>query len=309
MEAYRQIRMAILMALTVTVFACGGGGGGDSSGISYSGREAPAVLTAENDNGFGEPMMEGGTKSDAANPLTSLQGSGAGKNHLNILDILANQFKTDIEQRPESSGGAVAFIGQDPNGSCGGTFSYNSNETSGNITYNNYCIGVSGSTEQVVLNGTMSYTYEGTETNFTITISYNNFTVTATYGDETFTETIAGNITMTNNNGEFTITFTSLFEQNGLVYRVDNLNVTHSFDGSSISGTFYHPNEGHVQISTTVPFQVQPNGDFCGGTLLIMGEDSAGDPVSSEMTINADCSEYTITFINDQDNPEVVVWH
>lgn len=309
MEYSTYFKTGILAICTLIMLACGGNDSG--SGTNYTGKTEQAVLTAENDDSFGTTMLEGSASSKAANPfpfddLPDQPGGGVGKQQLGILDAMSRQFSSDIERR-NTQAGPKALPGAIPTeGPCGGSLSFGGNDTSGSITYSDYCVGLDGYFE-MIFNGSMSFSFLETNTGFEINISYTDFSVTIKTPEETTTHTGSGNMTIVFAGGSsFTVTYNNTFERDGQVFKIEEL----TFTDGMISGVFYHPDYGYVEVATDPddPFIELDTGEFCGGTLEITGVDSEGATVVSRMEVADDCSKYTIYYNNSTEGQEVL-WH
>ncbi len=308
MESLSKLRINWLIFISILLVSCGGGGGDNGpAGITYTGNTNQALLTADNDDVFGTTMLEGSAANKNSTPFFSINSntSSSSKTHLGLLEALSQQFQQDIERaglaQQTSALAAVAGVPDQP-GTCGGTMSFNGNENSGSVVYSNYCVGFGSF--QMTLNGTMSYTFEVNGANYRATLTYSGFTVTTKSGSDTWTQTASGSMTIVSQDGVISVTYSSLFERDGKVYKIENL----TLKGGHIKGTLYHPDFGFVEIDTKLSdlFLLQPNGEYCGGTLQIVGVDGSGQSVSATMSVENDCSSYTITY---KSQSETVVWH
>ena len=128
----------------------------------------------------------------------------------------------------------------------------------------------------------------------TVAIEYMKMTVRT--ASETFSEEFSGSIAITFDGTAAHIitsmTVSTNFQANGLTYRVENLAISTS-SGLDISGRFYHPVHGYVDVTTTSNFTlVSSNPDkYCGGTLQLTG--SAGDVIDFTDT-SGDCTTYQV---------------
>ncbi len=295
MEQLIHVKRALLIIGTAFLLACGGGGG-SAGGVNNTG---PALLTADNDDAFGTLALEGSATSKNANPFArSYVGGGTtySKKYLSLLEQLAGRFQQDIDVALSQNQDSVslAMVGKQVNPvvSCGGSVAV----STGSVVYSNYCVG--NGTFNITFNGSMSYSHEnlGGE-DFRINLSFIDFSVTLKDGVDTWTQTMSGSMTFLFQGGEFSLTFTSSFERDGKTYKIENLSLTNG----EISARLYHPDYGYVDISTdsSDPFVLFDN-QFCGGTLIITGVDTAGAQVSSRMVVADDCLSYTISYASDE---------
>ena len=127
----------------------------------------------------------------------------------------------------------------------------------------------------------------------TISIEYLKLTVRT--DTEAFSEEFSGSMTLTFDgtisNNIAGLTVTTNFQASGLTYKIENL-VIDTSSGLNISGRFYHPTHGYVDVTTTTNFTlVSTNPDkYCGGTLQLTG--SGGDAI--DFTADNSCSTYTV---------------
>ena len=312
----------IILSFGLTLAACGGGGGGGGSvypSISYTGSTSEATVTEDNADDFPVTILEGGTSSAEANPYGAVldENISSDAQHTAMLSILAEQVKNTISERINSAdSNIVSAATQTISGTCTSpgsmTITDNSTQTnlSGSFTYDNFCVGdLSSYGFELVQHGKINYsgTYTiDTATNLpifnsmTISIEYLKLTVrtgTST-NTETFTEEFSGSMTMTFDGTTFNVvtdmTVSTNFEANGLTYKVENL-VIDTTSGLDISGTFYHPLYGHVDVTTTSTFtdisSFSEPAKYCGGSLNIVG---AGGSI--DFTADASCSTYDICY-------------
>lgn len=299
-----RIFTSLLALLTAGLLSACGGAAGDATpnGINYSGLTTQAVLTSDNDDAYGTAMLEGGSANGEIKnqiPFFSITGNAAtesSKTHIALMEVLAAEIRANIEQRSSQDTSAHATaLGAILNGDCGGSVDGSGSESGGTITFNNYCQG--DDTFSMTLNGVITYSISGTYDNndFEIKVNYDRVTATINDGTETVTHTFSGTITMTFTDGIFKVTFTSYFDREGKVFMVEDLVVS----GGSISGRLYHPDYGYVDIETTDLFNVNAKKQYCDGTLRITAVDADGNSVYSDITVNADCSQYTIYYSGD----------
>jgi len=154
--------------------------------------------------------------------------------------------------------------------------------SSANITFTDYCI-ILG-TDEVIFNGVTNFS----NSNNTQIVKMRNFSVTIN-GD-----IINLDATFTISNSAITLDFMGL---DGLVYRIENLIVQNTQNGSiSVSGRFYHPDHGYVDIYTSSPLVTS---DCDGiprptqGGIVVQGAND--DEASVEYQ---SCTDYMVCFNN-----------
>ena len=159
-------------------------------------------------------------------------------------------------------------------GTCGGDFLYSLNlnritqKFSGSIVFNDYCddgVIISGAAE-------VAGTFKIRTGNFeTATFSFEDLSVDAT--------TIDGEMSIDFSDSPIFATFTadSKNEPNGPIYRMKDYSINlFQYAGHvaiEIFGTFYHPQEGFVTLTTSEPFVVFDEDDWpSSGQLAIRGD-------------------------------------
>lgn len=292
--------MAILFAVLLLV-ACGGGGGGGSDdggggndGVTYSGSTDEATVDDENEaddvsRAAGESTLAA-IRQNESEDVVPLGGSSASS--LSTQEV--SELQLDIVRQADADGYSVTpFV----DGTCGGTATVNSSTngdgtvSEGSVVYNNFCVS-SGTSGQIVFNGTVEYRVETDSGGQLVSyeFSYQNFTVSS--GSDT--QTLNASIACSFSSGVVvSCTTSSEFEgSDGRVYQMTDFTV--SGDGSTgydIEATVYDPDHGYVSIVATGITTNCANGNIDGGTITI--SDSTGDVVT--VTFN-DCSSYTVTY-------------
>ena len=318
---------AFLLSTGLALVACGGGDSGSSyPNISYAGATNEATVTETNAKDFPVAALEGSSSSYEANPFSSLGGSGSSTptapsaaiidggttgnaQHTAMLNILAEQIKDTILKQQQSTGidsNIVSAVTYPPQpGTCSpnpGSLTIDDNSTQTNLnasyTYDNFCVDFSGF--EVVQHGRVnvrgSFSSDPLILN-SISISIEYMKMTVSNGTETYSEEFSGSMTMTfdetTNNNLTNFTISTNFQANGLTYKIENLIVDNSAGTFSVSGRFYHPLHGYVDITTSDPFNlVSVNPDkYCSGSLQLTG---AGGTI--DFTANVDCSSYDICY-------------
>lgn len=307
-------------------------GGSSYPSINYTGATNEATVTETNAKDFPVAALEGSSSSYEANPFSSLGGSGSSTpsptapsaaviddsttsttgnaQHTAMLNILAEQIKDTILKQQQSTGinsnivSAVTFPPQP--GTCSpdpGSLTIDDNSTQTNYnssyTYDNFCVDFGGF--EVVQHGRVNVRGSFISTDplilNSISVSIEYMKMTASNGTDTYSEEFSGSMTMTfdrtTNNNLTNFTLSTNFQANGLTYKIENLVVDNSAGTFSVSGRFYHPIHGYVDITTPDPFNlVSFNPDkYCSGSLQLTG---AGGTI--DFTANADCSSYDICY-------------
>lgn len=316
---------ALLCSISLTLISCGGGGGGGGSAypnVQYTGATNQATTTDDNASDFPVTMLEGSTSSNESNPFAAaIEGSTSttqNAQHTAMLSILAKQLTNDIStQQLNSDNSQVSAVTQIINGTCAtnpGSVNITDNSTSTNLsgsyTYSNYCVGSIGSGAEIEVHGKMSYSgslfLAGDQPVFqSMTISVEYLKLTVRTSSETVSEEFSGSMTLTFDgttaNNVTGLTVTTNFEANGLTYKIENL-VVDTSSGLNISGRFYHPTHGYVDVTTTTNFNlVSTNPDkYCAGTLTLTG---AGGDVIEFTDTSTNCTAYDVCVTPDGGAP------
>ncbi|WP_455366470.1 hypothetical protein [Kaarinaea lacus] len=290
----------LVLGVVVGLTACssGGDGGGAPPVPSYNGATTPATVGADNAQVLGETATE--ATAEAINADTTSAGSPFGVSISQASDLtienkvaeIAKQLADNakLSNKPLAATFSYTELG-DPN-FCGGSFSVpdsvvNSQTppSSFTITFNNICYDApNDGLSQMVMNGQIQYS----ETASGFTIRYINFTVTMDGRTETL------NFMMTCDNFGGCSYSSDYVGDDGNTYRLENFSVTGSDStGYNVSATFYHPDYGSVDITTTTPilFNCAPNPQPGSGSLTFMGANGT----SGSIEFNS-CDSYTYCY-------------
>lgn len=267
--------IAILAVFTL-LGGCGGGSGGTAS-IAYTGSTTPAVLTQSNGGDMVSGAYLGGNSSVVIGGVTA----GLTNNDSTIeyprslvLSRALTQvvLQSGINDALPSNGAAATVTNIDVtaiNGTCGGsaTISGSYNDISGdlslNANFNGYCEGGTTLNGAISLSGNAIATSSSLNiTTFTITLS----NLSASHGGDSFSS--SGTMTITPQTGytyldnNIVLTVDMLFKDNvsNKVYKLENyamsVSSTLSYDDIDISGRYYDPDYGYIDISTPTTLRV-----------------------------------------------------
>jgi hypothetical protein len=308
-------RVAFLLAIfAAAVFsACGGDGDGGTSypSITYTGSTTAAVIDQSNAADFPFVVLEGSSGTGNIPVPTGIDSASSGgipssENIKKAASIISDLIKTNLVNGANLV--TAAATSQTNSGSCGGKATYSDNNSSssfnGSIQFDNFCE-VDSYGYRLSLHGRL--TYSGTFyldandnpvlTSFNLTVEY--LKIVFTDGSTTVSNEFAGGISVTGfdptTNEPLDFTMSINFKHNGKVFKIVNLQLNDA--AGTISGRFYHPDHGYVDVSTTVPFVYDAIIDkFCGGTLHIEGVDNAVPPNTATIDFTSDltCSTYDI---------------
>lgn len=310
-----------LCALLVVVFglaACGGGGGGGegdgggsgSSSISYTGVASQAVVTSSNadDLSAGAVLNAGaGTSTSLVGAVTDETGSPATlRSVATSMAIKKALGRMNYTNDGNQIAGAMVSGSDTMFGNCGGSASYNvsvddvTGNFNGSANFNGYC------DDSDVLTGSMDFSGNldiNALINFDLVIfnSINLSTSSLTVITEGDTFTIAGSFSSTGitSNSESIFMTLNIRDAAGMVYRIENFQCMMTYDlqftGPDrlriVSGRFYHPAYGYVDIVTTSDFLITGNAEYpYSGVLLVTGNNGS----RAELTANSDAQTFGV---------------
>ncbi|MEE4606354.1 MAG: hypothetical protein V2J65_34100 [Desulfobacteraceae bacterium] len=269
----------------------GGGGGGGTTGLTYSGLTTPATITDTNAEDIAASAYHGGSTTTAFSGIVmSLQEPEPLVNELNRL------FFADITMAIEAVVAGIDFeSGIEPNlsaaiqsesdyidGGCGGSAFYSlqvddqSGDFTGSLRFDDYC------EDGTTLNGRTNFSGQINVN----TLEFEYFTLSfdsiiGTSGSESVT--MDGVIDFSTSGASIVATMNMLVRDDNvhLVFRMQDYQMTLTdywdYIEIDISGRFYHPDYGYVDLETTTPFEVYFVDDYpTSGVLEVTGEGSTG---------------------------------
>ncbi|MBL3588471.1 MAG: hypothetical protein JMN24_01590 [gamma proteobacterium endosymbiont of Lamellibrachia anaximandri] len=300
--------LGIILGVTLILGACGGGGGDGGATAAYTGNRALADVTVANGNtlangGLGASKSVGGVVNVTARPQAEVSAEPNGSFILGTINVITNVVNHSLGKTASRASSQARTESGTINCSLGGSIHFSldipdsGNNFSGYMDFNGCTeagIAIDG---RVDISGTVAGDTMGS---LTLTISNSSPLVITSGGDSvTFIGTLAMQI-----NGATTTTVTNLLVINGdgRVEMLENFTVVFTDgqggnDSLAISGRYYHPVEGYVEITTPVtmlmrPFDVWP----FFGTMLLTG--SAGSIAQIDIINNA---QYTLSIDEDGD--------
>lgn len=306
----------IILVLGMTLVACGGGGGGGTTypSVQYTGATNQATIDSSNVSDFPITMLEGSTRSDSVNTLSviSTNETVTNKSQRSTLVMSGTNLIKDVivsTLSSKSTGASVAGVTESLPGNCPSpgsatlTVDYTNTTFNGSITFNNFCIGTQ--TDSASVHGKISYsgTFHLNATSKplfdTLIMEMVYMKVSTKTAGVIHSEEFSGKFTASQFDGSIdnnvtNMTFSSTFVADGQTFKVENL----SFDTSGIttldiSGRFYHPTHGYIDVITTKVFTrvIGNPTKYCDGSLQISGNGGVVDFIA-----NTDCSQYSVTF-------------
>jgi len=267
--------------------ACGGsdGGGGGSASLEYTGLKTQATIDADNAVDISISSFKGSSNSG---PFTALGFPKREENEPTKISksrflLVSNVLKEATHHIQFHSSKAKLGVQHKTEtlppikGECGGEVSITinideqTNVFDGVFNFNNFCKDntiIAGSGD---ISGQVIDEDEG-QFNF----SFGSLTVTS--GSDSFT--FSGDINVNLDGSSNSLTMNILLKDNstGKVFLVEDFNIT-LFEGSdavefSVSGRFFHPDEGFVDIQTENVFRITGNNDFPStGSVVANGGD------------------------------------
>jgi hypothetical protein len=310
--------IVFLLSLSMSLFLinCGGSGGG-GGGISYDGLETQVQIDEGNANTVATNAYENGNSMRAMQGAGDIFGAVSTNGNEQISKphsvVLAQFVKDFLEQADFSAGSgnpAMAVVsGSDSMpGDCGGTVTMSGtvDEVTGSFDitakFSSYCSNEDGLTGSVTANGTIKMVGSIQSNSVQVNVTLSNFEFTQS--GTGVSATASGTMSMSINSTSATITMSMVMKDETLdkTYKVENLvismsNMTSSSATFSMSGRFYDPDYGYVDIETEVAFQVDVNGNVpTSGSIVITGKSN-----TKARFIALNSTQYQVTADTDGD--------
>jgi hypothetical protein len=252
----------------------------DETSGGYAGTTSQAAITQMNAEALAAGAFAGGISSGVPNSLSLTQSSNA--DPLDVFRPLRFPLVLGDSLRRIELGTTLLSFGKPTvttendnfEGSCGGelkstiTLNRISGKFSGNLLFTDYCDG------GIIISGQ-------TDVDGTFEVFSGNFN-TATFAFDDLSDgshTLEGQISMDFSDTPITATFSaySKDEQTGKIYWIKdyslNLAELAGYVEIEIFGTFYHPDNGFVTLSTSEPFIIHDEDDWpASGQLVIKGD-------------------------------------
>ncbi len=304
----RERRVQVLGANIVSLFAIvmlascgGGGGGGDVGGVNpaYSGVTSQATITSGNAQEIALGAYQGSEAGQAlVVPMSAGTAQAAVSNRLLTFASLTRDLAQAVRPAPAGTVSPQMTVSNSAPGNCGGEMNINmdvndiSGNFSGSLGFSSYC------DDGTVLNGSTAFSGQMDTTTGELTsfaLSFQGLTMVDTASGQSVT--LAGSETLAISGGGLTLTQTMdmvLIDQaSGKTYWVNNYRMSLAVDPGgvyadvSISGRFYDPDRGYVEVATQVPLHVLAGAsDASAGVLLFLG---AGN-TRARLTVNGDAT-------------------
>lgn len=273
------VAKTLTLTTALSLAACGGsGGGGGDDSVRYRGLTTPAAVTDTNAPTLAEGVIGGSSTGTAFGVISEAQEAESGPTLLDLARILTRSVtQLDIDIPPSHLPGAI--INDSGSDACadGGSIAYNLSvddvtfEFSGTFRYRDCAEGDTTINGRAEVSGSIgaSIVLDLDFDSLTVVTGAESYTLSGTIDTSASlsTATIAMNVRQRNNN-------------TGLVEWLNNLTLivedNFSFVQLTITGRYYHPDHGYVEVVTNTPFQIDSADEWPNvGQMTITG-DSGG---------------------------------
>ena len=257
------LRKSLTLFATLLLVACGGGGGGggddDDSGVTYTGLTTPAVITNANAKTLAEGALGGSTTGTAFGVVSDEQEVQPDPTILDVARILSNSV-TQLDISPSSPilpGAIVTESGSEP---CDddGSISIDISIDDETFDFFGTFVFINCAEGGTTINGDASVS--GTFGEFDALVLDLVFdTLTVVSGAESYTMSGTIDTSATASGATITMDVRSRNNNTQLVEWLNNITI--SVTGSSplvmtITGRYYHPEHGYVDIVTNTALQI-----------------------------------------------------
>jgi hypothetical protein len=291
-------RVISALCLFALVSACGDGGGG-SSGLSYTGSTAPASLTSTNSTTLLSDAYAGGNAGTAIGSIASLTNTSyhapRRPRSLALSETLVNFVRLSTAGATVGTASTAAAVNTIPtntmDGNCGGTATVSGNydDVSGAISmtanFNAYCQDNTTLDGTIAASGNIDTSSSSSSSISNMAITVSNLTANMASGDSF---TADGTLSIVPQSGYSSIATNSVITINMLLedsttsklYKLANYQisqtVTSTYNDIDITGRYYDPDEGYIDLSTPATIQVMPSDQWpSSGSLKGTGNSSS----------------------------------
>ena len=289
--------VAVIALGLMTIIGTGGGGGETLTLITYTGLTTQATIDENNAEDLAVGAYEGGHTGGAVGGIGAIQ--PAESVHvdrpymLKVSRVLEDSLRqVDFLSRSSGIENCHHTVNDIVFGGCGGIASYTitvddeTGDFNGSLNFLSYC------DDGVTITGRVGFTGQVNVNlgHALLRFSFNFYNLTGTSGSDSFT--LNGNISCDVTVSPTIITMSMLLHDNstGKVYWVQNyeMRVTEgaNYVDIEVSGRYYDPDYGYVNIDTPDPFCIY-NVDDCpsDGVLVVTGDTgTAGGPTIARLT-------------------------
>jgi len=286
----------MLLIIFLSMYACGGGGGGGggaSSGVTYTGSTSQATIVQTNAVDIAKGAYTGGQTGAAAGSVGSVQEIEVNRpNYLQLAQAMEEVIRQiDVYAPPGvvELGEIVSESDSIP-GNCGGNASYaiqiddTTGIFSGNMNFDNFC------SEGTIVNG--AATFSGIYNiaadrfdRFALTVQ----SLTLTLGADSFT--LNGSLSyifQSSTSATATMDIYQSHNATGKIYWVNNyvmaISAGSGYIQFGVSGRFYDPDYGYVDISTSTSFRINSGQNWPSqGVMILTGKNGT----KARLTVNS----------------------
>jgi hypothetical protein len=320
---YRLVVCASIMGLAFWFAACSGGGGSDSgsTGLTYSGETSAATISEDNAGTLAVAALDAGSSGSAFDltGMSALSAADPGEDTSDRLLLLGVsrtlQDAVGYVDFTAASESDVLAAAQSQNntitGSCGGSASYSisvdtsTGAFSGNFSFSGYCA------DGLTVSGNASFSgIVDTTTEELVSFTFTFSTLTATSASESVT--MNGSIAISALDSTITINMTVKNNTTDWIFKVVDYQMVVddyvTYADYSVSGRFYDPDYGYVDLDTTQTLRVYAGDDYpSSGILTLYGEYGTGGGRTSAVVTAIDATSCRVEVDSDGDGAYEVI--
>lgn len=263
--------------ILIFISSCGGGGGsnGGGSNITYTGSSSQAVISDTNAENLATDTYQGG----ALGGITQKPGADSQASRPVSISIL-NILRQTMQKIKVPGGNRTATVSNSETGGCGGSYSYtltvndSTGDFTGTFTYSGYC------SMGTISNGTLTVSGNISGSTMSLTITFSNYGMTT--GGDSFTVTGTAAFNSLVSSTGYTLNLVYLDNTASKVYKLENFVISSTsgmgYVDISMSGRFYHPDHGYIDITTptATPFRYMASDIYPSqGVLVLTGAGGA----------------------------------
>ena len=287
------------------ITSCGGGGGGDDGPTipaSYDGLTTQAAITTANAEELVLGAWDGGLPADNAGDVISLatKSSVPDSSSPLVTDILKNTV-LDLYSETQNNIHPLATASDTMAGDCGGTASFfltvneDNGSFTGKLTFTDYC------SDGVVINGITPFSGRASTSDGEIVylkMIFDDLNAIDGTTSQTLTDgSISFSLNSTRTIETETINYVLVDDSLAKACWINNYVLVFNLDtgSSTLTGRFYHPDYGYINISTLTPMTTSGTTLPTSGVLLFTGQTS-----QAKLTFNSD--ETTLLEVDDNND-------
>lgn len=298
----KSVIQTLALTATLLLMACGGsGGGGGSDPVTYSGLTSQAAVDDTNAKTLTEAVVGGSTTGTAFAVVSDTEEAKPNPVVLDLARIFADSAaQLDVDAPSSHLPGAI--VTESGSDSCvdGGSVSYSLRiddvtfAFTGSFDYRNCTEGDSSIDGEADVSGVIG------SPDIELNLSFDSLTVTS--GAESFTMSGTVETTATLTSATVAMDVRSRNNSTGFIEWLNNLTISISdnlsFVEMSVSGRYYHPDHGYVDIVTTTPFQIGASDEWPSvGQMVVTGASGSKARLTAIST-----TQYTVEVDADGDD-------